>query len=49
MGVAATMLDLPGIALDIDEPDDLRALLATGSQCDSARYLREIGVARRLA
>ena len=47
-GVAVTVLDLPGIALDIDEPEDLRALLASETRCESARYLREIGVAHRL-
>jgi len=48
-GVAVTVLDLPSIALDIDEPEDLKALLASETQCGSARFLREIGVARRLA
>ena len=48
-GVAVTVLDLPGIALDIDEPEDLEALMALETQCHAARYLQEIGAARRLA
>ena len=47
--VATAVLDLPGIALDIDEPEDLQALFALGRPCDTLRYLQEIGFPRRLA
>jgi len=47
-GIAVRVLDLPGIALDIDEPADLMTLLAAETPSGSARYLREIGAARRL-
>ena len=46
--VSTAVLDLPGIALDIDEPEDLQALFASGRPCDTLRYLREIGFPRRL-
>jgi 2-phospho-L-lactate guanylyltransferase len=39
-GVAVRVLDLPGIALDIDEPSDLEMLLAKDSLSATARYLR---------
>ena len=47
-GVVTAVLDLPGVALDIDEPEDLQALLTSGRPCDTARYLREIGFPHRL-
>jgi 2-phospho-L-lactate guanylyltransferase len=40
-GVAVRVLDLPGIALDIDEPSDLEMLLAKDSFSATARYLRD--------
>ena len=39
--VAVRVLDLPGIALDIDEPGDLETLLATDAPCATARFLRD--------
>ena len=40
-GVAVRVLDLPGIALDIDEPGDLDMLLATDALSATTRYLRD--------
>lgn len=39
-GVAVRVLDLPGIALDIDEPGDLEMLLTTDTHSAASRYLR---------
>jgi 2-phospho-L-lactate guanylyltransferase len=40
-GVAACVLEMRGIALDIDEPSDLEMLLATDAPCATVRYLRD--------
>jgi 2-phospho-L-lactate guanylyltransferase len=43
------VLALPGLALDIDDADDLRALLVDGPATDSARLLRGWSLSERLA
>lgn len=48
-GIAPTVLDLPGLGLDIDTPEDLSELLAHPVTTRAQRYLHESGVARRLA
>jgi 2-phospho-L-lactate guanylyltransferase len=47
-GLAPTVLRLPGLALDIDVPEDLGLLLERGSATRSAGLLRELGVPARL-
>lgn len=47
-GMTVTLLDLPGLELDIDTPDDLRRLLAHGSTGHTMDYLLATGVAARL-
>ena len=39
-GLAPRVLELPGIGLDVDAPDDLPALLERGPATRSARLLR---------
>jgi 2-phospho-L-lactate guanylyltransferase len=41
-GLAPRVLELPGIGLDVDAPDDLPVLLANGPATRSARLLRAI-------
>lgn len=49
-GVEANVLsDYPGIALDVDTPEDLAMALATGRDCRAMRYARDHGIAARLA
>lgn len=48
-GVIARRIDLPNIALDMDEPDDLAAFLARSPEGATASYLHEAGIAARLA
>ena len=48
-GLRARVLDLPGLGLDIDTPDDVRVLLDLGAGERTERVLRETGVAARLA
>ncbi len=48
-GAEPRILDLPGIGLDIDTPDDLRELIARGAGGATARFLESAGIARRLA
>jgi 2-phospho-L-lactate guanylyltransferase len=48
-GLPLRTLDLPGLGLDIDDGDDLRALLAVGPATESARLLRSWSIAERLA
>jgi 2-phospho-L-lactate guanylyltransferase (CobY/MobA/RfbA family) len=38
----------PRFALDVDTPDDLRALLARGPATQTAVFLQKSGIARRL-
>ena len=47
-GIAPRIVPLPGLGLDIDTPDDLRALLAGPSAGRTLDYLRESGIAERL-
>ncbi|MBI2216217.1 MAG: 2-phospho-L-lactate guanylyltransferase [Candidatus Rokubacteria bacterium] len=47
-GVEPTVLALPGLGLDIDGADDLRALLAHTASTESARLLRAWAVGARL-
>lgn len=42
------LLHLPGLGRDIDDPDDLRALLADGAHTESARLLQSWSIAERL-
>jgi 2-phospho-L-lactate guanylyltransferase len=41
--------DLPGIALDIDTPSDLAALLETTNATHARAYLEKSGIAKRFA
>jgi 2-phospho-L-lactate guanylyltransferase len=46
--VEPTILDLPGLALDIDTPEDLRTLLARPGDTRTHAYLEDSGIASRL-
>ncbi len=46
--IEPTILELPGLALDIDTPDDLRALLARPGETRTHAYLEDSGIAGRL-
>jgi 2-phospho-L-lactate guanylyltransferase len=48
-GLVPRLLDLPGLALDVDDADDLGALLAGGRATRSARLVASWNVAARLA
>ena len=48
-GLVAHTLTLPGLGLDIDDADDLRALLVDGPATESATLLRSWSIAERLA
>lgn len=47
-GIPHRLLHLPGPALDIDSPEDLRELLRRGGEGHTLRYLRASGIDRRL-
>ncbi len=47
-GLSPVVLDLPGLGLDIDAPEDLSLLLERGPHTRSAALLREWGVSARL-
>ena len=47
-GIAPRILPLPGLGLDIDTPDDLRAFAARPVPGRTLDYLRESGIAERL-
>ena len=47
-GLTPRLLELPGLALDVDDPDDLVALLAEGSATRSARLVATWNIAARL-
>ena len=47
-GIAPRIVPLPGLGLDIDTPDDLRAFLAGPGAGRTLDYLRESGIAERL-
>lgn len=47
-GIEPTTLRLDGLALDVDNPLDLRALLTYDSETESLAYLADSGIARRV-
>ena len=47
-GIAPRILALPGLGLDIDTPDDLRAFVARPAAGRTLDYLSESGIAERL-
>ena len=47
-GIAPRIMALPGLGLDIDTPDDLRAFMARPAAGRTLDYLRESGIAERL-
>ena len=47
-GIAPRILPLPGLGLDIDTPDDLRAFMARPARGRTLDYLRASGIAERL-
>jgi 2-phospho-L-lactate guanylyltransferase len=48
LGLEPRLVERPGLALDVDTPDDLRAFLATPSATRAYAYLTEHGIAARL-
>jgi len=48
LGIEPRILDLPGIGLDIDTPDDLRILIERGGNTRTHTYLDSSGIAARL-
>lgn len=48
-GVTPKIVRLPGIGLDIDRPDDLAALIEADGDTRAQVWLRETGIAQRLA
>jgi len=48
-GITPTILRLPGLGLDIDTVEDLARLLARPGETRAQRYLKESGIAARLA
>ena len=48
LGIEPRIVPLPGLGLDIDTPDDLRAFLARPAPGRTLDYLRESGIAARL-
>ena len=46
--IAPRILPLPGLGLDIDTPDDLRAFIARPAPGRTLDYLRDSGIAERL-
>jgi 2-phospho-L-lactate guanylyltransferase len=48
LGIEPRILDLPGIGLDIDTPDDLRVLIKRGGNTRTHAYLESSGIAARL-
>ena len=48
-GLRPLVLRLPGLGLDIDDPEDLALLLGRGPSTRSARLLASLGVPARLA
>jgi 2-phospho-L-lactate guanylyltransferase len=47
-GLAPAVLELPGLALDIDGPEDLQALLARHPATRSGRLVASFGLERRI-
>lgn len=48
-GIVPRVVPSPGFALDIDTPDDLRALLSRGAYTQTGAHLERSGIASRLA
>ena len=48
-GVTPRIVRLPGIGLDIDRPDDLAALIDSEGATRAQNWLKETGIAQRLA
>jgi 2-phospho-L-lactate/phosphoenolpyruvate guanylyltransferase len=48
LGIEPQIVGRPGLALDIDTPDDLAVCLATPSNTRALAYLSESGIAERL-
>lgn len=48
-GIEPRVIDLPGIGLDVDTPDDLRMLIGRGGKTRTHAYLESSGIAARLA
>jgi 2-phospho-L-lactate/phosphoenolpyruvate guanylyltransferase len=49
LGVEPRVIERPGLALDVDTPEDLKAVLAAPSKTRTHAWLVESGVAARLA
>lgn len=49
VAAAVTILPVERLALDIDDPADVRELLQRGTPCPALDYLRAIGIEERLA
>lgn len=47
-GVEPRILPLDSFALDVDDPEDVRALLRRGAECPALDWLRDRGIAARL-
>ena len=47
-GIPVTIVELPGLGLDIDRPDDVRALIRAGAHGATADYLLASGLAEQL-
>jgi len=48
IGIEPRVIDLPGIGLDIDTPDDLWMLIERGGETHTRAYLESSGIAARL-
>ena len=48
-GIEPVLLPLAGLGLDIDDPEDLRALIEHGEPSRAGRVLQDLGLAGRLA
>lgn len=48
-GIEPQVLELPGLALDIDHPDDLKTFLQTPNLTKTYRYLIDSGIDQRIA
>ena len=47
-GIDVNVIELPGLGLDLDQPDDLLALIGKPSQTLTARYLETSGISARM-
>jgi 2-phospho-L-lactate guanylyltransferase len=48
-GLPSTVVERPGLALDLDTPSDVAALLAGGLASNAVQMLRELAIPERLA